>query len=623
MSPTTPRGRLAALAAAAATATAVSLPLALGAGAPAATAAPGRSTAPGQQTIKLDLLALNDFHGQLEKVPVTSSSGRITTPTEKVPAGGAAYLATHLDQLREGAAARGAHTLTVAAGDLIGATPLLSAAFHDEPTVEAMNAMGLDITSVGNHEFDEGYRELLRMQEGGCLPDGDGEDNQDSCPDPQRPFTGADYQYLSANVKYAGTDRTVFPAYVVEKVGRAKVGFIGLTLEDTPNIVTKSGIEGLEFTDEVETVDALVPELRAQGVRSIVVLLHQGGSPSDATDYDGCGGAKGVTGPGIDLAKAFDPAVDVVIEGHTHQAYNCVVTDPAGNPRRVTSASSLGRLVTDVRLEIDPRTKDVVRPSVKATNTIVTNADGTPARSDIVDLISRYSTLVAPIANKVLGHLAPLAQGGDSLAKPGLVERDFALGSLIADSQLADTSHAGGRPAATIALMNPGGIRQALTEDSAGGVTYGAAFAVQPFNNYLVSEDLTGQQLLDALNQQWNGKNEIVGPTADENNILQVSGLSYTYSRALADQSGTDALVGDVLVDTDGDGVTDTPVDPAATYRVVLNSFIADGGDGFPALVGTDKYVGGLDIDALAAYLSGHDPYDPAAVPQSRVTVAP
>jgi 5'-nucleotidase len=613
VSPTTSRGRFAALLAA--TATAVALPLGLGAGADAAP-----QPAPGQATIKLDLLALNDFHGQLEKVPATSSSGRVATLAGNVPAGGGAYLATHLDQLREGAAARGAHTLTVAAGDLIGATPLLSAAFHDEPTIEAMNALGLDVASVGNHEFDEGYRELIRMQEGGCLPDGDGQDNQNSCPDPQRPFAGADFQYLSANVKYAGTDRTVFPAYVVKKVERAKVAFIGLTLKDTPNIVTKAGVEGLEFTDEVETVDALVPELRAQGVRSIVVLLHQGGTPANAADHDGCGGAGGVAGPGIELAKAFDPAVDVVIEGHTHQAYNCVVTDPAGQPRRVTSASSLGRVVTDVQLEIDPRTKDVIRPEVRATNVIVTNSDGTAQRSDIVALISRYSTLVAPIANEVLGHLAPVAQGNDSLPKPTVIDRDFALGRLIADSQLADTSHNGGRRAATIALMNPGGIRQALTENAAGEVTYGAAFAVQPFNNYLVSQDLTGAQLLAALNQQWNGRNEF---DQDKFKILQVSGISYTYSSSLANQVGADALVGDVLVDTDGDGATDTPVDPAATYRVVLNAFLADGGDGFPALVGTDKYFGGLDIDALAGYLTDHDPYDPATVPSSRVTVVP
>ena len=614
MSPTLTRGRVAALVAAATTA--AGLPLALGAG---ATAAP--KPAPGQQTIKLDLLAVNDFHGQLEKVSPTSSSGRVATPSGPVNAGGGAYLATHLDQLRQGAAARGAHTLTVAAGDLIGATPLLSAAFHDEPTIEAMNAMGLDIASVGNHEFDEGYQELLRMQEGGCLPDGDGKDNQNSCPDPQRPFTGADFQYLSANVRYAGTDRTVFPAYTIEKVGRAKVGFIGLTLEDTPNIVTKAGVEGLEFTDEVETVEALVPELRRQGVRSIVVLLHQGGSPSDSTDYNGCSAAKqGVAGPGIDIARELPAAVDVVIEGHTHQAYNCVVTDPAGNPRRVTSASSLGRLVTDVRLEIDPRTKDVIRPRVTATNVIVTNSDGTRERSDIVSLINRYTTLVAPIADEVLGHLAPTTETGQSLPKPGLIDRDFALGNLIADSQLADTSHVGGRPAATIALMNPGGIRQALTENGAGEVTYGAAFAVQPFNNYLVSQDLTGEQIRAALEQQWNGRNEF---NADKNKVLQVSGLSYTYSRALADQVGVDAIVGDVLVDSDGDGTTDTPLDPAATYRVVLNAFLADGGDGFPALVGTDRYFGGLDIDALAGYLSAHDPYDPAAVQQSRVTVAP
>lgn len=591
---------------------------------PAKPAKPGKPkpSKPGQQPISLDLLALNDFHGQLEKLdPTRTSSGRVATLDGDVPAGGAAYLATHLDRLRAAAAERGSHTVTVAAGDLIGATPLLSAAFHDEPTIEAMNQIGLEIVSVGNHEFDEGYRELLRMQNGGCLDDGpDGEANQNSCPDPSRPFEGADFQYLSANVKYAGTERTVFPSYVVKKVGRAKVGFIGMTLEDTPNIVTRSGVEGLEFTDEVETANALVPELRAQGVRSIVVLLHQGGQPANTRDYDGC---SGVTGPGIEIAQQLDPAIDVVVEGHTHQAYNCVVDDPAGNPRRVTSASSLGRLVTDITLKIDPRTKDVIRPSVSATNHIVTNSDGTAPRQDLLDLISRYTELVAPIANEVIGQLVP-ADASNSLSRtPDPDGGDSPLGNLIADSQLADTSHGGGRPAATIALMNPGGIRSDLVENAAGDVTYGAAFAVQPFNNYLVSQDLTGQDVLDALNQQWSGRNE----GAANNKILQVAGLSYTWSRAAADQ-GTgsdypDALVGDVLVDTDGDGTTDTPIDPAATYRVVVNSFLSDGGDGFPALNGDDKYFGGLDIDALATYLTENDPYDPATAPTTRISMVP
>ena len=562
-----------------------------------------------KRLVNLDLLAINDFHGQLEKVPATSSSGRINT----TPAGGAEYLATHLDRLRAEARARGASTLTVGAGDLIGATPLLSAAFHDEPTIEAMNLMKLDVASVGNHEFDEGYRELQRMQYGGCLPDGEGADNQNSCPDPAAPFAGADFRYLAANTFYSGSRRTVLPPYTVKSVRGVKVGFIGVTLEDTPNIVTKAGIQGLTFTDEVETINALVPELRRRKVQAIVVLMHEGGVPADATQYDGCAG---VTGPGIEIAKQVSPAVDVVITGHTHQAYNCVVSDPAGNPRRVTSASSAGRLVTSIQLQLDPRTKDVVRPSVLARNVIVTNADVTP-RADITALIEKYRVLVAPIANRVLGRVAPV-DAVNSVSRANDADGESPLGNLIADAQRADASAvpAGGRKV-QITFMNPGGIRADLLEDASGNVTFGAAFTVQPFNNYVVSKTLTGQQVLDVLNEQWNGRNETA------NKILQVSGLTYTWSKAAAAGTGDAVRPGSVMVDADADPATPmVALDPAASYRVSMNSFLSDGGDGFATLAaGTDKYYGGLDIDSLATYLAANDPYTPG--PTDRITATP
>src|SRR5262245_25554857 len=261
------------------------------------------------RTVKLDLLAINDFHGNLEVIPPTSSSGRINS----TPAGGAAFLARHLQNLRQQAEANGANTLTVAAGDLIGASPLISAAFHDEPTIEALNQMGLDVASVGNHEFDEGWQELLRMQRGGCLDDGDGANNQNSCPDPSQPFEGADFRYLSANVFWENQGNrprpTLFPATKVVNVQGVKVGFIGMTLEGTPAIVTKSGIEGLRFADEVETANALVPKLRAQGVKAIVVLLHEGGVSADQNAYDAC---SGVSGPGLEIARNLSPQIDAV-----------------------------------------------------------------------------------------------------------------------------------------------------------------------------------------------------------------------------------------------------------------------------------------------------------------------
>lgn len=566
------------------------------------------------KAVKLDILAINDFHGQLEVVPPTSGNGRVAIPGgTTVPAGGGAFLATHLDRLRAEAKARGAYSVTVAAGDLIGATPLLSAAFHDEPTIEALNKMGLEITSVGNHEFDEGYQEVLRMQNGGCLPDGDGAANQNSCPDPAAPFPGASFRYLAANVKYAGTNRTILPSYTIKKYKGIKVAFIGMTLKDTPNIVTKAGVQGLEFTEEVATVNALVPKLKRKKVKSIVVLLHQGGTPTDASQYDSCAG---VTGPGVDIAKALHPAIDVVISGHTHQAYNCVVTDPAGKPRLLTSASSVGRLVTRVSVNIDKRTRDIVRPTAVAKNNIVTNSDGTLPRQDIVDLITKYKTLVAPIANKILGQVAGAAT---SISRTADADGDSPLGNLIADAQRADvTTIPAGGTKPVIALMNPGGIRADLLEDASGNITYSAAFTVQPFNNYLVSMDLTGTQLMAVLNEQWNGTN------ATSRRILQVSGLSYQYDQSAATGPDADALVaGSVMVDADADATTPmVPLDPAATYRVVVNSFLSDGGDGFATLAtGTNKYFGGLDIDGFANYLAANSPV--SATPTDRITSVP
>ena len=561
--------------------------------------------------VKLDLLAINDFHGNLEVIPPTSSSGRINN----TPAGGAAFLARHLEMLRAQARANNARTLTVAAGDLIGASPLISAAFHDEPTIEALNEMGLDVASVGNHEFDEGWRELRRMQQGGCLDDGDGANNQNSCPDPSQPFEGADFRYLSANVFWENQGNrarpTLFPATKVVDVSGVKVGFIGMTLEGTPAIVSKSGIEGLRFADEVETANALVPKLRAQGVEAIVVLLHEGGTPTDPTAYDGC---TGVSGPGMDIARNLSPRIDAVISGHTHQPYNCTVQDPAGKPRLITSASSFGRIVTDVHLLLNKRTDDIVRPAAFAQNRIVTNTDVQPV-AEINTLIDKYRTLVEPIANEVVGHIA----GSNVVTRTADADGsgDSPLGNLIADAQKADpTVIADSGPAQgvvpQIAFMNPGGIRADLLANAAGDVTYGAAFTVQPFNNFDVSMDLTGQQILNLLEEQWSG------PNATAVKVLQVSGITYTWDPSQAPGSRVD--VSTVMVDADRDGVADEPIDPAATYRVVANSFLSDGGDNFPTFAaGTNKFIGGLDIDALTAFLGANDPYTPT--PTDRINV--
>ena len=610
--------RLAATAAALAVG-ATPLLFAVGADAAAPTAvAPQAGPSDAKPPIKVDLLAINDFHGALEPVTSSTSSSR-GVPTGPDPdgsggpltqpyalAGGAAYLGWHLGALRSDAADRGAKTVTVAAGDLIGATPLLSAAFHDEPTIETMNKLGLDITSVGNHEFDEGWRELVRMQDGGCIDDGAGEDNQDSCPG-GKSFEGADFDYLSANVIRKKTGESLFPGYVVKRVGKAngepvKMAFIGMTLEDTPNIVTASGVKGLEFIDEVQAVKNVLPEIRQRGIKSIAVLLHEGGRPATNYSYDEC---DAVTGPGAEIARTLPSAVDVVVSGHTHQAYNCVVQDPQGKDRLFTSALSIGRIVTDIALEIDRETGDVIRPTMSAENHIVTNSGpGVRPRKGILDLIDMYKTLVAPIANRVLGQIDPEDTQND-VSRTQDSDGESPLGNLIADAQLADETVVTDGMVPTMAFMNPGGIRADLVENAEGDVTFGAAFEVQPFNNYLVSVSLTGQQVENLLNEQWNGRNE------SSRKILQIAGLSYTYDKTLAGEENTDAVLS-IEVDTDGDGEPDAPIDPAETYRVVTNNFLVDGGDGFPTFTeGQDRWFGGLDIDAFANYLEANSPVVP------------
>ena len=371
----------------------------------APTAGPDTSKAPGKTQFDIQLLSFNDFHGNLE--PPSGSSGRITidhfyqdvddidgdkNTTEMinfVNAGGVEYLATELADARKGHP----YSLTVAAGDIVGASPLLSAAFHDEPTIESMNALGLDVTAVGNHEFDEGYKELQRLANGGCIDDGDGANNQNSCPDGT--FGGADFDVLAANVIENATGKTILPAYTVKNLNGAKIGFIGMTLEATPNIVTASGVAGLTFKDEVETANALVPVLKAQGVNAIVVLLHEGASPSPSNgSYDNaCQGTGTISGPLVDINKGLDPAIDMVVSGHTHQPYVCMLPDGAGKGRLVTSASSFGRLYTDTTITYDRRTSDIVRPTMDdSANNIVERTVAKDATQSA--LIAKYKELV-------------------------------------------------------------------------------------------------------------------------------------------------------------------------------------------------------------------------------------
>jgi 5'-nucleotidase len=567
--------------------------------------------------VDLQLLSFNDFHGHLE--PPTGTDGTLLTSAgTTVPAGGSEYLTTRLRALREGHR----NTLTVAAGDLIGGSPFLSGLFKNEPAVEALNNLGLDVSSVGNHEFDGGVPELLRIRYGGCHP-------VSGCFDPDG-YSGTKFQYLAANVKYKagvkvtapqgskgygswfwqGTGRTILPPTAIKTVQGIKVGFIGMTLEGTPELVAQAGIKDVEFKDEVVTANLAARALKNQGVKAIVVLLHEGGLPpaGAAFDYDcNAGSSAALSGPIIEIAKNLDPSIDMLVTGHTHQPYTCNIPDPAGKARWVTSAASFGRVITDTDLKLDPRTKDVIRASVKPVNLAVTR-DVAPA-ADQTATIAKWKALSAPIANQVVGSIT-----GD-IVRSVTRDGESSLGDLIADAQLAATApaSAGG---STMAFMNPGGVRADLTYagstagEGDGKVTYGEAFTVQPFGNLLVSLNLSGDQIHTMLEQQWS--------TQTDGSVkflhLGVS-AGFTYTRSLSAPVGSKVDPASIKLN----GVT---IDPAATYRVTVNSFLADGGDGFAVLKeGTDRVGGGVDLDAFNAYLTANAPVTGPA--PTRVTVVP
>ncbi|MEV7346026.1 bifunctional metallophosphatase/5'-nucleotidase [Streptomyces sp. NPDC093544] len=545
----------------------------------------------------VQLLSFNDLHGNLE--PPSGSSGRVTEvqedgTTKTIDAGGVEYLATHLREARKG----NKYSITAAAGDMVGASPLISGLFHDEPTIEALNGLDLDVTSVGNHEFDEGATELARLQNGGCHP-------TDGCYDDSEEFDGANFPYLAANVTKEKTGKPILKPYWVWKQNGVKVGFIGVTLEGTPNIVSAEGVKGLKFGDEVATINKYAKELQKQGVKSIVALIHEGGAPASTSynyDCDSPGAGDGISGPIVDIAKNVTPAVDALVTGHTHQAYACTINDPAGNPRMVTSASSFGRLYTDTTLTYDRWTGDIARTAVKSANHVVTR--DVAKATDMTALIDRWKTLSAPIASRPIGYIA------GEIPSTGT---ESPLGDLIADAQLAHAKSLD--PEADIAVMNPGGIRAGLTYAASGSegdgvVTFGEAYTVQPFANTVNLVDLTGAQVITALQQQVSGLNEAAPK------ILQVSaGLTYTLDLT---KSGAARVVVDSVK------LNGAAIDPAATYRVAMNSFLAGGGDGFAELgKGGDVLVGSDDLAAFESYLTANSsattPYPvPAA---NRITI--
>ena len=524
-------------------------------------AAPQGGTRPGASNpatpTEVQILAFNDFHGNLETpapVEITGADG----VARRVTSGGVARLAAAL------AARRTTNTVTVSAGDLIGASPFTSAAFLDEPTIAAMNLAGLDLNAVGNHEFDKGARELWRMQAGGCAT------FTRRKPCRLEPFTGAKFRFLAANVHNA-EGIALFAPTAVRQFGPVHVGFIGMTLKETANLVTPSGVAGLTFADEAATANALVPRLKQQGADTIVLLIHQGGRTPAFTDGQGC---DGLTGAILPILEKLDPAITTVVSGHTHYAYICQY-----GGRLLTSAGKYGYLFSDLRLIFDAASRRLI--GQRATN-IVT---GTGAEDAAVKaLVTRYAAAAAPEARRVVGHLA-----GPALREEKNGESPLA--NLVADA-LHDAARSPRKGAAQFALVNSAGVRASLSPGPDGSVTYGQLFAVMPFGNGVVTKTLTGAQLKALLEQQFREASYVPGSRPPL--LIPSNGVSYDFD--LSRPAGKRI----VAISFGG-----RPITPSARYRIATNSFLASGGDGLSVFAaGTHPVEAGTDIDAMSAWLA-------------------
>jgi 5'-nucleotidase len=551
------------------------------------------------RTTDVHLLAFNDLHGNLE------TGGTLYGKY----AGGAPYLAK---MVKDRQAQYGDDQVTIHAGDNIGASPLANGLFHEEPITIASNLMNVDLASVGNHEFDKGAAELLRIQNGGCHVDGcTGAPYALSDGSTTDIYPGADFQYLSTNVVRNSTGETLFPAYVTRRIKsdsgkKLTIGFLGEVLESTPTIVTPTGVAGLTFQDEADAANRVVQSTKTKGNAADspdtwVLVIHEGGFQSGTAVLNGCAG--NLTGsPIADIASRLDPRVKVIVSAHTHAEYRCTIT-AGGVTRLITSASSFGRVLSDITLTIDDKTGELV--SASAENTVVENALNAPPEVRVPDpakedpqvaaVRDQYVAASAPLANRVIGRIQ-----GD-LTRTATAFGESALGDVIADAQFVATQPAplGG---AQLAFMNPGGIRADLLQSaiSSGGeafgeVTYGEAFTVQPFGNSLVTKTMTGDMLRRLLEQQFPGcHGQLV------RRVLQISN-TFRYEQDPAAATCADRI-GRMWVG----GVE---VAPGDSFRVTMNNFLAFGGDGFTVFnEGTNALGGAQDIDAFVAAFEAAEP---------------
>ncbi|HUE78362.1 MAG TPA: bifunctional metallophosphatase/5'-nucleotidase [Sphingomicrobium sp.] len=534
--------------------------------------------------VEVQILAFNDLHGNLEPPKLTVRSRDSSGKDVWVPAGGVAYLAGALELLRKGRP----HSITVSAGDLIGGSPLTSAMFLDEPTIVAMNQLGLELNGVGNHEFDRGSVELQRMRAGGC----EKHTSREPCA-LDKAFTGARFEFLAANVLTANGS-TLFPGTAIKQFGPVRVGFIGMTLKETGVLVTPSGAAGLTFAEEASTANALVPQLKAEGADAIVLLLHQGAYTKSDWNDPTC---PGLSGDVLPILDKLDPAIELVISGHTHWAYRCELPMADGRTRLLTSAGRYGTMLTDIRLTFNGVTQAL--ESKQAALTVVqgepfesprgpaaldTAFPVYPADPAIKALVDRYAAAARVEGERVVARLAgTVSETEDSdLATRG--------GELIADSQLGWTRPKE-RGGAQIAFMNNSGVRGDLVPRDDGTITYGQMFALQPFGNNIIVMTLTGAQLKRLLEEQFLDPKQ-------PGMLMPSAGFSFTYD--------VRRPAGERIVAMSFNG---KPVDPNGRYRVATNSFLAAGGDNFTVLTeGTDRFDAGLDLDALEAFLKTNPP---------------
>jgi 5'-nucleotidase len=541
----------------------------------------GCAAPPSNPVRELSILSFNDFHGNIQAQGPVPVSPRLPDPRtgelKTQPAGGAAYFASAMQQLR----ARNPNTLIVAGGDLIGASPQMSSLLRDEPTLAALSELGVTATALGNHELDAGLPELLRKARGECAPQG--------CAWPG--YKGPGFPYLAANMIDEASGKPALPGHVLTEVGGLRIGIAGAVTRDTPKVIVARAIQGLRFTDEADALNAEIPSMKAAGARLLVAIMHEGGAQSGpgAAANDPSYACPGLSGRVLDIAKRLDPAYAVIIGGHTHQAYTCKI-----DGRLVVQAGSYGGWITESRLQLDGDARVLDAQAIN--HPVLQSAYA--ANPALAALVARAAELTAAARNRPVATLK--AGATRHVSEPN---GDSALGNLIADAQLAYARKQG---PADIAFMNPGGIRADLVITPERPVTMSDLLAIQPFGNDLVALTLSGQQLLDLLQRQ------LPHPDSGPRLLSASAGLRYTWN---VDSDGQ-ARLGPVSLDGQ-------PLQPGKDYRIVVNNFLSEGGDASGGFrLGRNRAILGSDIDALVDYLSGH-PDAVATAAAGRLTQSP